>query len=310
LLLLEKVRESLAGRCGIIELYPLTLPELQTSSSNTHITDSLFQHYLVNPVEAPVFFPSFLFDPRMAQKQSAWDYYCRFGAYPALTNSAMTDDERYAWLGWYVKTYLERDIRDLASFRDLEPFIKLQQYLALQTGQQINASSIAVQLGISVNTVKRYIRYFELSYQLVSLSAWTKNANKRLSKMPKIHYMDNGVLQAVLLKRGGITGNEFESLVIAEIFKQVKCLNMDARFYHYRTHDGSEVDLLLEMESGYIAFEIKMTEKVRPTDARHVKNLGEILDKPLLHSFILSNDTSTTQIAPGITACNVAYFLG
>jgi predicted AAA+ superfamily ATPase len=118
------------------------------------------------------------------------------------------------------------------------------------------------------------------------------------------------VLQAVLQKRGGLTGAEFESLVISELYKQVRNLHIDANFYHLRTQDGAEVDLLLELESGYIAFEIKMSEKTRPTDARHIRNVASILDKPLLHGFVISNDTETFTLASQITAVNAAYFLG
>ncbi|MGE4585946.1 MAG: ATP-binding protein [Mangrovibacterium sp.] len=167
----------------------------------------------------------------------------------------MNDEERHDWLRVYVRTYLERDIRDLASFRDLEPFVKLQRYLAIHTGNLINASVIATHLGISYKTVQRYIRYFELSYQAISLPAWSGNETKRLVKTPKIHYLDNGVIQAVLQKRGGITGNEFESLVIAEIYKQVQTMLAPLPFFHLRTQDGREVDLLLELPGGYLAFE-------------------------------------------------------
>jgi predicted AAA+ superfamily ATPase len=310
LLLLEKVRESLAGRCAIIELFPLTIPELQSVGWENEPADSLFQQCLQHPEAIPNFLPSFLLDKRMAQKKAAYDFYLRFGGYPALVGSEMTDDGRYRWLGDYVRTYLERDIRDLASFRDLEPFVKLQKYLALRTAQTVNATAIAGQLGVSVKTVQRYIRYFELSYQAISLPAWSRNGGKRLVKSPKLHYLDNGVLQAVLQKQGGITGAEFESLVVAEIYKQMRSVMLDRPIYHLRTQDGAEIDLLIELQEGYLAFEIKMADKTRPSDARHLKNLSLMLDKPLLHGFVLSNDNETQPFAPGITALHAAYFLG
>ncbi|MDR3342063.1 MAG: DUF4143 domain-containing protein [Treponema sp.] len=87
-------------------------------------------------------------------------------------------------------------------------------------------------------------------------------------------------------------------------------MQLDARLYHLRTQDGAEVDCLVELENGYIAFEIKMAEKIRPADAWHLRKLADILDKPLLHGFIISNDTETACIADDITAVNAAYFLG
>jgi predicted AAA+ superfamily ATPase len=310
LLLLEKVKESLAGRCVIIELFPLTLPELRTTDWSDPVPDSIFQTCLQEPEKPLVVLPSFLLDQHMAAKKSAWDHYVCFGAYPALTNPALTAAEQYIWLRDYVRTYLERDIRDLAAFRDLEPFVKLQKYLALRTAQPLNASSLAVQLGVSVKTVQKYISYFELSYQAVILPAWSRNNNKRLTKMPKLHYLDNGVLQTVLQKRGGMTGAEFESLAVAEIYKQIRCLQMNIGLYHLRIQNGPEVDLLLELEQGYIAFELKMAEKITVADAKHLRKLADILDKPLLRSFILSNDPETKNFSPNIMALNAAYFLG
>jgi predicted AAA+ superfamily ATPase len=87
-------------------------------------------------------------------------------------------------------------------------------------------------------------------------------------------------------------------------------LHIDANFYHLRTQDSAEVDLLLELESGYIAFEIKIAEKTRPADARYIRNVASILDKSLLHGFVISNDTETITFTSQISAVNAAYFLG
>jgi hypothetical protein len=309
LLLLEKVKESLSGRCSIIEIFPLTLPELRTQSWEENTEESLFQQ-LIGGESLGEYLPSFLFDKKMTEKQQAWEHYLKFGGYPAVSGTELSDEERFDWLKDYVKTYLERDIRDLASFRDLEPFIKLQRYLAINTGNLINVSGTATQLGLSAKTVNRYIRYFEISYQAISLPAWSRNETKRLVKTPKIHYLDNGIIQTILQKRGGITGNEFESLVIAEIYKQTKNVQKTANFFHLRTQDGKEVDLLIELPNGYIAVEIKMKNVVGKQDVRHLINLGELLDKPLLKSFVLSNDLQTKYFDDSIVALHAAHFLG
>ncbi len=308
LLLLQKVRESLAGRCTIFDMYPLTLPELQTSNWSDNIQISLWQRLLKQ--QTPDFFPSFLMDPRMAAKKAAWDYLLRFGGYPALVDEELTDQERYQWLHDYVRTYLERDIRDLASFRDLEPFVKLQHSFALQTAHTLNASTLSRDLGISAKTVQHYLEYLNISYQALTLPSWSRNQNKRLIKAPKVHLLDMGVLQAVLRKHGGLTGAEFESAVVSELYKQARNILSNADFYHLRTLDGREVDLLVELENGYFAFEIKMASNISKTDARHLLKLEEFLDKPLLHAFVLSNDNTTRRITDKITAIHTAMFLG
>lgn len=171
LLLLEKVRESLAGRCVIYELYPLTIPELETNSWEDAIYPSIWQKLLTTPTTDLSICPSFLLDERMAQKQTAWQHYTQYGGYPALVADEMSDEDRYLWLTNYVHTYLERDIRDLASFRDLDPFIKLQRATALYTGSVLNASNFARDLGITSKTVQRYLEYLRLSYQVLILPA-------------------------------------------------------------------------------------------------------------------------------------------
>ena len=308
LLLMEKVRESLAGRCSIVEMYPLTLPELKTKSWNDSVSDSLFQQLLKG--EKIDYLPSFLIDKSRTEKLEAYYHYMKYGGFPAISEDNSNESEKFDWLQDYVRTYLERDIRDLASFRDLEPFIKLQQYLALNTGNIVNASSIANLLGINLKTVQRYIKYFEISYQSIVLPSWSKNQNKRLIKSSKVHYMDYGIIQAVLHKRGGMTGNEYESAIIAEIYKQAKNIQLLAQFYFLRTHDGKEIDLLLEFPDYYYAFEIKMANKVNKVDARHLYGLEEIVDKPIKKAFILSNDEETQHFDDKIVALHAAMFLG
>ena len=309
-LLLEKVRESLAGRCSIMEIFPLTLPELASESFDDTLYPSFFAQYIRGMQNIDDIYPAFSLDPRFVDKKKWYDYFLRFGGYPALTDNDLCDDEREDWLKMYVKTYLERDIRDLVSFRDLTPFIKLQRYLANSTGTLVNFSSIAKETGVSVPTVQRYVRYMEISYQSISIPAWFANPIKKLVKSPKIHYLDNGVLRAILEKRGAITGNEFESAIIAEIYKQIKTFRLPLMCYHLRTQDGREVDLLLEAEDYYIAIEIKTTENVGRIDARHLIDLQSFLNKPLKHSFILSNDMRTKNITEDITAIHASSFLG
>ncbi len=254
--------------------------------------------------------PDFRLDPNHARIMLAWNHYVRFGGYPALTNPDMDDEDRYRWLANYVRTYLERDVRDLASFRDLEPFVKLQRVIALQTASLVNHSAIGQQVGLSSKTVQRYLRYLEMSYQVVVLPAWSGNERKRLVKSPKIHMLDYGIVQAVVQKRGSPTGLEFESMVVAELYKQANNIHSDVRFTYLRTLDGREVDLLIELDTGYLAFEIKTTEHASTADIRHLRNLGDLLDKPLLHAFVLSNDPTTKTLSPGMTAVHAAYLLG
>lgn len=309
-LLLQKVKESLAGRCVIREIYPLLLTELRTNNSTEEVENSFFADFIQNKKTISNVAPSFVLDSKYAVKKQAYDFYLHFGGYPALTNINLTDSERYEWLANYVKTFLERDIRDLASFRDLEPFVKLQLYLANTTSSLANYSSIAKETGVTVPTVQRYIQYMSISYQSISLQAWYSNPLKKLVKAPRIHLLDIGVLRAILQKKGVLSGGEYESAVVAEIYKQIKTYNLPLRCYHLRTQDGKEIDLLLEAEDHFIAIEVKATENADKNDARSFTGLQEILNKPLKHCFVLSNDYQVKNFGENITAMHTAAFLG
>ena len=309
LLLLSKVRESLAGRCQILELFPLTLPEMLTKSWDDEVRQSLFQQYISGEEVLSNLLPSFQMEPDYARKQQAFEFFLKFGGYPAITGEGLTPDEQYDWLHNYVRTYLERDIRDLADFRNLEPFITVQKLSAIQTGQLLNFSQMGRDAGVTSKTAQRFLQYLEISYQALLLPPWHRNESKRLVKNPKLHYLDPGVLNAILQKKEITSGHEFESAVIAELYKQTRTLGLSIPFYHYRTYDGREIDLLLELADSYVAIEIKMTSHVTKTDARNFADLGSILDKPLKKCIILSNDPEIKLFGESTIAIPAAWFL-
>jgi hypothetical protein len=306
ILLLKNIRESLAGRCQILELYPLTLPEIRTSSWKDPVELSHFQKILSG--QSHEIFP-FLLDESHPQKKEIFDTYLKFGGYPAISDSSIPDEEKWDWLRSYVRTYLERDIRDLAELRHLEPFIRVQKLLTLNTAQLVNYSRIASEAGVSFKTVQRFLQYMCISYQTLILPAWSRNPRKRLVKSPKIHFLDTGVMRTILQKKEALSGHEYESAIVAEIYKQTKVSKQETTFHHLRTTDGREIDLLIETEKGYIAIEIKKNERIRPVDARHLRELDEILDKPVLHKFIISNDLNARTLEPGIEAFPAVQFL-
>jgi predicted AAA+ superfamily ATPase len=306
IMLLKKVKESLAGRSMIFELFPLTIPESLTKGWNDKIIDSYFQNVIVGNEEdlTPI-----MLDTKYSQKKNTFNNYLKFGAYPAISDDKLKDEEKYEWLFNYVKTYFERDIRDIAEIKKLEPFTKTQKLLALNTAQLTNYSKLAVEAGVTSKTAQRFLEYSNISYQTITLQAWSRNQRKKLVKSPKVHFVDVGVLRTILNKKDDLTGHEFESAIIAEIYKQVKTIDLHFDFYHLRTADGKEIDLLIETEKGYIAFEIKQSENVRSVDARHLRNIEEILDKPVLHKFLLSNDEDVKYFDGNVIAMSALQFL-
>ncbi len=308
ILLLEKVQESLAGRAALIELYPLTLPERQTMTADEAIIPSRLVRLLMGePASILQGIP--LTDTGYAKAENAWADYLEYGAMPAIVDSSVEKSEKREWLQDYIRTYLQRDVRDLGNMRELEPFVRAQKALAALSGQLLNVSELAKQAGITAVTAKRFISYLEISYQAIQLAPWFRNLNKRLSKSPKVHFLDPGIQRVLLNRTGTFTGHEFESAVVAEVYKQIKTHALAVDCFHLRTVDGREVDLLLELENGYIAIEVKMSAHVSAADARHLHDLADLLDKPLLHALVVSNDPRIQQWGD-VTAVPVAWLLG
>ena len=313
ILLMEQVRETLAGRASLAELMPLTLPEIMTDGWNDPVKESRLIAFLKKPQadsvlalsqEVPAISPSY----SKALKQ--WERILEVGSMPYIwQGEELPPDDARDWLRDYVATYLQRDVRDLVALRDLEPFVRAQQAAASLTGCLLNASEIARTAGVSPATAQRFLRYLEMSYQSIMLPPWFRNKNKRLAKSPKIHIADNGVLRAILRKQDSLDGAAFESAVVSEIYRQITASRLDMPIYHLRTTDGREVDLLIESEQGYIAVEIKVTTKVTSSDTRHLTALEDILDKPIVGKFVISNDPQPRMLANDALAIPVALLL-
>lgn len=298
IMLMKRIQETLAGRVAIYNLFPLTLPEFMTSSWEERAQESRLVNWLSeSPSSDPGDFLTGIvaINERYAEAKKIWDYYLEWGGMPALVQSDFTPEDRRNWLEDYFATYLQRDLSDLARLNDLEPFVRAQQAIALKTSKTINYSELGRLAGVTSPTAKKFMRYLEISYQVLQLPAFYRNPEKRLSKQPKIVFLDPGVRRGILRKRGMIDGLEWESAVISEIFKQIKTAFLPISFYHLRTLDGKEVDLLLECEDGFVAVECKMAHRIVPTDFRTIKSLPSILDKPLLAGLVVCQEDSVRR---------------
>ncbi|HPO89584.1 MAG TPA: DUF4143 domain-containing protein, partial [Victivallales bacterium] len=233
----------------------------------------------------------FTFDSGLSQEASesemAWNYFLHWGGMPRIADKTWTDDDRFEWLCDYQNTYLQRDLADLARLDRLEPFVRAQKAAAMRTARFINHAEIARLSEISSPTAKEFLRYLEISYQVIQIPAWFRNTEKRLAKQSKLHFLDPGIRRAIIRSRGEPDGFEFESAVVAEIFKRVRSARLPLELFHLRTSDGREIDLLIEREDGFIAIECKQTQNPQAIDARHFRNLSELLDKPLLLALII-----------------------
>jgi predicted AAA+ superfamily ATPase len=309
ILLLSRAKETLAGRVSIDELWPSTLPELATASWDDPVRPSRLLRWLDSPEDARLLDGVPTSEPAFGHARRLFDHYLRWGGMPALSATEVPDGERRDWLRDYRRTYLERDVADLASLRDLEPFVRAQTAIGHRTGTLLNVADFARAAGVSHPTAQRFLRYLELSYQVVVLAPYYRNADKRLAKQAKVHFIDPGVWRSVVGHWGPLAGAAYESAIVAEIIKQTRNAGVEARFFHLRTHDGREVDLLIELEGGFVAIEVKQTRRVARTDGRHLLGLAELLDRPVLGAFVVSEDPAVRMLAPGVRALPAAWVL-
>lgn len=311
ILLSAKVKESLAGRVAIEELWPLTLVEVATMNWEEVARDSRLLMWLKTGCKDNGILKGIPgADAGFARSLLQFDEYLQFGGMPAILDSELSEEEKRLWLRDYQRTFLERDVADLAVLRDLEPFVTAQKAVAGRTAQAVNFSDLARVSSVTPNTAQRFMRYLEMSYQVLVLRPFFRNSEKSLSKTPKIHFMDPGVMRAILGRWGEPTGADFESAVISEIYRQTCNAGLDFGFSHLRTQDGREVDLLIELPDGFVAIEIKQTRKVARVDARHLRSLGQLLDRPLLAALVVSQDPVIQDLGDDIMGVPAAWLLG
>jgi predicted AAA+ superfamily ATPase len=300
LLLLKQIRETLAGRIAIQELFPFSLPELCSVATGADPVESRWLKLLRSGDLAAALPELFTIqsghDEASAIARDRWEYFLHWGGMPAIIGEEWSDADRAAWLEDYHLTYLQRDLADIARLDRLEPFSRVQKAAALRTAQPINFSDLARLGEVSPPTARQFLHYLEISYQTLLLPAWYRNQEKRLVKQPKLHFLDPGIRRAILKKRGDPDGAEFESAVVAEAWKQVRTFRLPVEFHHLRTLDGREMDFLVELENGFLAIECKQTQGVDATDFRHFRNLESVLDKPVLAGIVVASEAAPRAV--------------
>lgn len=184
--------------------------------------------------------------------------------------------------GAYFRTYVERDVRLLTEVSDWHTFGRFVRLAAALTAQEINASQLGRELGITPQTARRWLELLVATFQWYEVPAYSGNAIKRVSGKPKGYLGDTGLAcwaQAVSSPAalGGhpLWGRLFESFVASELRKQMATLSPAPRMHHWRSAGGAEVDLLLERDGRFFPIEIKAKSKVSRADTRGIKAFRE-----------------------------------
>lgn len=272
ILLLKKIRETLAGRVSLFELWPLMMSEIAAAGKvpSPPLVDRLFSEASLKDVFADI--PGILLDREDEAARRAESHLLQWGGMPGLLT--LSDDERRQWLKDYGFTYLERDLGDLARLDDLSPFRKFQQLTALRSGCLLNYSELARDAAVSVDTARRYLEYLRLSYQTLLLPPYRVNLTSAVIKTPKVYWLDVGLLRSLSGMRGSVTGEIYETMVVGELMKWMKTAGRDGELTFYRTRSGLEVDILLETAAGVVGMEIKNRRVIAPKDVTALREVA------------------------------------
>jgi hypothetical protein len=299
ILLLKKIRESLAGRAFFYELWPLMqcelLQEAMDSSSERHVPliDAFFSGHPVPRILATT--QSVLLEADDLAYRQSEQHVLAWGGMPALL--PLSDAERWEWLKNYGYTYLERDLADLARLDDLMPFRKYQKLSALRSSMLLNYSELARDTDISVDSARRYMEYLRLSYQTFLLQPYYKNITSSTIKTPKLFWTDVGIWRQLTGYRGEMSGQLYETMVVAEIVKWIRTRGKEVELYFYRTRSGMEVDLLLETPTGIIAMEIKSRATAHTKDTRAMRTVAQQLGNKWLGGLVIYTGKAIKPLA-------------
>lgn len=275
ILLLKKVRESLAGRVSLYELWPLLMSEIASGaqpnfSRPAPLLDQIFSDNDLSAIFSQV--PARLMGLDHGVVTDAESYLLQWGGMPALL--PLDEEARWKWLKDYEYTYLERDLGDLARLDDLEPFRKFQKLSALRSGQLLNYSEIARDAAVSVDTARRYLEYLRLSYQVILLQPFYKNITSSVVKTPKLYWLDVGLLRQLCGYTGEASGEVYETMVVGELYKWMKTTQKRAEMYFYRTRSGLETDILLKTPAGVTGMEVKGRAVLSSKDYSSLKEVA------------------------------------
>ena len=289
LLLTEGITESLAGRAAMLRLPPLSEREVSGEANR------------LLPWEAR---------PRYRDPGSSlpdlWKGFLR-GYYPELV--ANPDRDLSLWHSSYIQTYLERDVRSLRQVGDLTSFQSFLRALAARTGQLLNITDIARDLGVAVNTAKAWLSVLEATFQVFILRPYYANVGKRLVKTPKVYFTDTGTLCHLSgLKdpghaaAGPLGGAIFETAVLMEIVKTFAGRGESAQVFFWRTSAGMEVDFVVETGGQLIPIEAKLSSTPLPAMAAGIQAFRSDFAQKAGRGLVVHPGNVRTSLAPDIVA--------
>lgn len=268
LLLLKNIKETLAGRVGIFDLYPFSISELSEQTDTLSLLSEIFSKKRITKQQAEK--AKLMPSEKVRTLIRIRDEHRRWGGYPSVWQIKGKAD-KIDWLKDYRKTYLERDILDVGKIASLDTFILAQKLLCARTGQLLSISEVAKELAIAVNTVKRFIYLLAATFQCYLLIPYFENVGKRFIKSPKIYFPDAGLNRVIVGDTGISTGASYETWVFSELVKWKQLQAIEPDMFFYRTSGGLEIDFLIKGDGIIVPIEAKASEKVNSSDGHSLE---------------------------------------
>lgn len=304
---MKAVGETLAGRVGLLELWPFSLAE--------RLGHSPFDIGLL---------ADFDFDVRALRDESsgcveindAWvDQMVLPGGYPepGMFKSAR---QRRVWFESYLSTYLERDVLDLVRIEHADLYVRLIRLLAGRTGQMLNLTALSRDIDLPQPTARRYAQWLITTYQRFDVQPYSTNRGKRLVKTPKSFWSDVGMVAALMGWRSwsdvvsaGAQGALLETWVACELRKW-SAYDSRAPIYFWRSHNGGEVDFLIETGGGVLGIEVKAGRRVDPRDLRGMTECRDALGKRFRRGIVFYGGAETVALGNDMFAIPLTLLAG
>jgi len=261
LLLSEKVSQTLAGRVAIFNLLPFSISELTKAKK-------LKNNFLEQT---------------------------RFGFYPRIYSQKLKPNDIYPD---YISTYIERDVRQVKNIGSLTNFQRFLKLLAGRTGQILNLSNLASDVGVNYKTIDSWISLLESTYIAFRLQPYYKNFGKRIVKAPKVYFYDTGLVCSLLgidskkeFSTHSAVGSIYENMVVADIKKQIFNTKSTSEIYFWQDSQNNEIDVLIKNSDKLYPIEIKAGSSFNSDYLKGIK-LWNKLQKESAQSYVIYNGES------------------
>ncbi|HZP42991.1 MAG TPA: ATP-binding protein [Candidatus Binatia bacterium] len=291
LLLMRQVSESLAGRASYLTLWPMTRRE-QRGEGRAGRWEELLA---ARDEDWPDLLAAGDAEPE------DWRALARRGGFPTPALELREAKERAIWFDGYVRTYLERDLQELAAISAQPDFRRLMRAACLRLGQLVNQTELGRDVSLPQATVHRWLNLLETSYLLVRLPAYAVNRTKRLIKAPKLYWGDTGVaLHVADLEEPA--GAHLENLVLQDLLAWRDARLDRAEIGYWRTASGEEVDFVIETGGKLLPIEVKAGARPRLADAAHLRSFRQEYGKKARAGLLLHTGSATEWVAADVLA--------